>query len=41
MQPETPFCLPMDQLPIAVSALCILLRLRWVIEGKLDIVKSA
>src|SRR6202023_908867 len=40
-EPYATFCLPVDQLPIAVSALCILFRLRRVIERKLDVVKGA
>src|SRR5205814_4836497 len=40
-EPYATSCLPVDQLPIAVSALCILFGLRWVIERKLNIMKGA
>ena len=40
-EPYATFCLLVDQLPIAVSALCILFRLRRVVERKLNIVKGA
>jgi hypothetical protein len=40
-EPYATFRLPVDHLPIAVSALCILFRLRRVIERKLNIVKGA
>jgi hypothetical protein len=40
-QPDTTFCLLLDQLPVAVSALCILFSLRRVIERKLDVMEGA
>jgi len=41
MQPHAAFRLLVDQRPIAGSALCILLRLRGVIERELDVVEGA
>ena len=40
-KPHATFCLLVDQIPIAISALCILFRLRRVIERELDVVKGA
>ena len=40
-QPETPFCLLVDECPIARPALCILFGLRWVIERELDVVERS
>jgi hypothetical protein len=40
-EPETPFCLLMDQFPIAMPALCILFHLRRVIERELDVMEGS
>src|SRR5580704_8099371 len=40
MQPETPFCLLVDECPIAMPALCILFGLRGVIERELDVMEG-
>src|ERR1700719_3727066 len=39
-EPYATFCLPVDQFPIAASALCILFRLRGVIERELDVMEG-
>src|SRR5262249_47552917 len=40
-QPHATLSLLMDELPVSKTALRILLRLRGIVEGKLDVVKSA
>src|ERR1700680_3789587 len=40
MQPKTPFCLLVDECPIAMPALCILFGLRGVIERELDVMEG-
>src|ERR1700728_223138 len=39
MQPDTPFCLLVDECPIAMPALCVLFGLRGVIERELDVME--
>ncbi len=40
MQPETAFCLLVDECPIALPALCILFGLHGVIERELDVMEG-
>src|SRR5256885_602957 len=41
MQPQTPFCLLMDECPIAFPPLFILLGLRWIIEREFNVMEGA
>ena len=41
MQPATPFCLLVDECPIAIPALRVLFGLRGVIEGELDVMEGS